>query len=789
MQNWQLTPQDPFSLILAADYRTSHNNSEEDNVWELQYDSGEFGGISLYTTLSLRTLSLRIFPVFSNALENRIRISQFNNPPIIHKFFPNYVLIKVSPFEGITANIEYWVQSTTTVVSRMVTNNTSSSQFEGKVSWAMILNPLSGGEISRHVEWGKNHVLAGSSDNLHIGLLLNGAPQPVFLPFPALELPLSLYPGALQEHKWVMSTAPSRQETFFTCDQWVREDIQKSLARLEVLQQRDCFLIESGDPDWDAAFAFSQNSALQIVMPSDQLDESNKIISARQPENNNNWLDIGTSKIPESPFSPKELWYLRQCLPGNPGLARSILGNFLENQENDGFIPTQLHPGKTALPLLAYPMLCTLASDVLSGNSESWEFNELFNKLFLYLKQWFLPGQDKDQDGYPEWTHAVHSLRSNLPIHDQWHLSGTGIETKWIESPMLAALLINEINSLLTMAPVLGIVGEPLTWLINKKDNLTEALQSTWEKRKNYYQYRDSISHQNVPGKKVITVKKTGVHHLQKKIDPPQRINLKFLSQKESTQHIRIFIHGNTSEGETVEEISSRQIHWSELTGFATSNQLFSSLISIEVEMMPPGNQVTLYTADFSSCDITSFLPIWAGFADKTKTKKMTEKWLEKEFLQPFGLPLVPISRQPKGEVYNQVDIIINTMIISGLLDQGFQHSAQFIFENLMRGIVKNLKMFHRFHELYDASDGYGIGDYNIINGLAPVKLFLKLCGIENWSSSEIQFGKKSIFNQQIRIQYQGTNVICTPKGNILILPGGNRIEVEEQSSFKLRQN
>jgi hypothetical protein len=124
MRVWNLQSGDPLSLTLAADARLSPTDYCDDQIWELQLGGGDPPAVALYTTFGLRARSLRIFPLFT---EDDITLSDptsFAVIPSIKQFFPNYLNLDFSPFQGIDVKIEYWVPLSKAFAGRIsITNN------------------------------------------------------------------------------------------------------------------------------------------------------------------------------------------------------------------------------------------------------------------------------------------------------------------------------------------------------------------------------------------------------------------------------------------------------------------------------------------------------------------------------------------------------------------------------------------------------------------------------------------------------------------------------------------
>jgi hypothetical protein len=98
MRTWNLHRKDPLNLVLAADSRLSDLNYSDDQIWEVLLGSGEPAAISLQTTYGLRARSVRIFPQFVEAHQTISNPAEFEEPPVVKAFAPNYLKISCSPF-------------------------------------------------------------------------------------------------------------------------------------------------------------------------------------------------------------------------------------------------------------------------------------------------------------------------------------------------------------------------------------------------------------------------------------------------------------------------------------------------------------------------------------------------------------------------------------------------------------------------------------------------------------------------------------------------------------------
>lgn len=777
MFEWNLNLKDPLSLIFAPDYRLNQSKIDHDTVWELQLDGGENGGISLYSTLSLRSLSLRIFPVFSNQIENRIRVTEFYKPITVLKLSPNYTRIRLEPFEGLNVFMEYWFPESKTALGKIIINNASIKDFTGSISIVVVLSPSGSGSKMAFSKSGALNFLAGKTQNIFTYFLMNNAPTQGNYAQPSLENKIELKAGKQQQFNWVFEWDTDEKSILETSEHWLKKSWDAELSKMEILAQKESFEIETGNTQVDSILALSQNAALQMLVPDSGTENKPRLLMSRHPEKNYSFDESNKQTTSDTGVTPLQLWYFNQVAPGLFSFTREILSSFFLKQHDDGFISNFSEAGSGQTRYIAFPILASLSIEIHDFDPDENWLKQIFPKLVNYLKYWFSENQDQDQDGFPEWSNAIHSLYENLPIHDRWNPTGVGIFSKWIESPMLASLLIKELKSCLQIAEIIGNNSQS-SWLESKLTSLSKSLQTTWSRKKKLFLYRDSISHNSNAGINLYKGNVSGKIKINKNLRSNQRLVFQFTSQHENTRNVQIFIHGKTPEGETVEEISARQIRWNGKIGFVTSSFTFTTIMEIDITHFVSGDYLELKTADFSTTDITNLLPLWAEESSPKRAKSLVDDWINKEYLQPYGLPLVPYKLQPEEtDLYNVVDLPINTLITMGLIGCGYRDEAMTIWSNNLNAINKNLKLFHKFMKYYDASDSYGSGDYNIINGMVPLRVFIKLVGIKKWNSKEIIIDSTSQFEEPVNIRYRGITVHCSQHGHQIISPGSKIIE------------
>lgn len=765
MREWKLESNAPTNLLLTSDFRIQGAYSKYDNTWELQLEGSDRGGISLYSTLSLRSLSTRIFPVFTSNSLTKIKVSEFNNTPQIRKFSTNFVEFSYSPFEGLDLTTQIWLPDHQTVLSKTNITNNADQPFEGGIHWVMQLTPLQTGITTRVDEENRDFFLSAQSQNSWATFWLSQGAKPGAFSYPSLMLPVQLFPGVSTTHEWVFTCDENPENRFELCKS-KPTNAEAFIARMEVLQQRDEIQIFSGNEDWDAVFAFSQKNALQLLLPDVEAGQPAILVKNRNPEQQN---IVDYKDFPPIDTLPIfQLWYFLGVVPGAFQTFYQLINRYLN----------YCQPAEKKINQLPFPMLAEIVFTLYEKTNDHHLLVKAFPILIRFLEQWFTDLHDQDQDGIPEWSHAYQSQVEILPIHNRWHPAGNGIDTRWIESPYLAGLLQHELAITIKIAEILN-TSDSVDWLSLKYEVLTKFIHESFHPRKKIYRYRDSITHNSPQGYILYEGLGSGNFKINKILRSEQRLTIKIFNNPDTTRKTVIYIHGKTKQGTTVEEISAKQIGWSDRVGMAASHFVYTKVDSIELANVSADERIEVTTADFTQEDITSIFPLWANNITPQRVKHLIDRWLIPELLQPFGLPYIPVKTQPEeSDQFNSVDLIQNRFIIEGLIKHQQLDLALALFENIMQAVIKNLKMFKKFYKFYDASDGYGSGDYNIVNGLIPIETFLKLIGIGFWTHEKIEFTHYNPFPNPIKIQYRATTILCEKDQFRVIFPGGNQFEV-----------
>lgn len=780
----KIAPQDPFCLILVNDSYLLKEKISFDNTWEIQYEGGELGGISLYSTLGLQASSLRITPIFSNLNESRINLKQFKHPPNITEVLPNYTNISVEVFTGVHYQLKYLVSSSTAIIGQVSITNSTSTLFKGELQYNVSLNPFSNGEQMKGTQSDSNYFLEGKTKDLFPIFSLSGHAQMGKMGQSSINCSFEVEPGATQHINWCLAFEENRTKSLEKIYKYQGSGFEKEATRNKLNLQREYFFFETGNPDWDRALLASQNSAMQLMIGSTEEKQKISLIESRHPEKSLFKPDLHKHHLNEG-VSPLQLWYFIQVLPRQNHFVKTVFDEFLDAKRDDGFIPNHSNPSNFLARFHAFPMLANIAKEILEFQGTSDIARLYLEKLIPYLQYWL---NNPPEDASPHWENTLQSLYEDFPILNLWDKNGFGINARWIESPFLNSLLALECEKCLQIADLFEIIIPERAWLEDQKRNLLKNIENSWNSNQKYFAYCD-IQTKKTPGKTIILKSnKTGLIQLEKKLRSAQRLNIRVVTPPELSRKISIEIKGSHENNELIETIMPRDFTWSTTTGFSTTENVFDHIISINILGLKENSLIEVTTSQYSTVDLSMFLPLLIPDINKKRNKQMINQWLEKEFLCDFGFPLVTRKIQGKRSSHlNWVDIPLNTLLLEGLIEQQELELAKNLFNNLMKAVIKNLRLSKKFFKRYNAYDGTCTGEYNIINGMIPLKIFLRLLGIQRWTDHEIEFNGSNVFKNEIKLFYRGLKLICSQNSYTIITPGGKIIELKARIYQKVK--
>ena len=593
MRDWTLGSGDPLALTLAADFRLCTPDYINDHIWELEPGGGDPPAVSLRTTYGLRARSMRIFPRFLLNGQAVCDPASFQLPPRLRRFFPNFLQFDFSPIPGIDVVAEAWVPDSHTLTGQFTITNRSADSVSLVLELCGQLVPLEGQPLAAMPLQSVN-VLSGSTANLAPVIFMTGGPQPGPGPYPSLDLDLALAAGGARTLTWAQAALSTPEESFELARRTVTRSWDAERTRITMINDADTLQVRTGDPDWDAAFALSQKTALGLFFGRSPHCPRPSFVLARQPDHGYSRRGDGGDHPASWAGQPVlEAGYLASILPGAPELAAGLVRNFLAAQTEDGEVDCK--PGLSGQRgrWLAMPLLATLAWEYAHRSGDLDFLREVQPGLNAFLRCWFDPKRDRDQDGFPEWDHPLQTGFEDHPAFSVWLPGGQGADISAVESPALAALLCRETESLAHIAEALGQTGERER-LEMESARLRGLAEECWEADAGLYHNRDRDSHRSPAGKVLGIQNGAGLLFLHQSFRQPTRLLVKIQFTSEVPRQVEISLSGRDALQTHTEKLERTDFQWANGIAIATSRELYTNLVSLETTGLEPADRLTL---------------------------------------------------------------------------------------------------------------------------------------------------------------------------------------------------
>jgi len=783
MREWSLRAGDPLNLTLAADTRLCTPNYVNDHIWELELGSGEPAALSLRTTYGLRARSLRIFPRFAEANTTVVAISEFATPPVLRKCYPNLLELTFSPFEGLDVTFEARMPDSNTVAGRMTIANRSTERRKPRLEMCAALVPLDGHPFS-HTQMQMVNVLVGQTGGLVPLLFLTGGPLPGPGPQPSLMVDLDLDPGTSRQLTWSQAATAEHQTSFDTARLVAAKSWDAECARITMANARDAIEIHTSDLDWDAALAFSQNTAFSLFFPGNDNLPHPSFVQVRTPDQGYSRKGDGSDyPVSWSGQSPLDAYYLSSLLPAAPNLAQGLLRNFLAVQTEDGTIDGKPGLGGQRGRYQAMPILASLAWNLYCASDNDDFLEEVFPNLLSFFWAWFSSKNDRDRDGIPEWVHLLQTGYEENPTFDTWNPWSQGADISCMHNPALMALLYREAQALTRIAEQLG--QEDEVRLVEKQaESLKSALDDAWNPRTALYCYRDRETGDSSSGKVLGRLRGSGTIKLKQTFEPPIRLLIEVQTKSPAAKRPQVVISEYVTKGEN-EIIRGGQFQWRSGGLVATSQQVHEKIGRIQFKGVDAKDKVIVRSLDYAGEDHTLLLPLWAGVPNGQQAQALVNRTIlnAERFDRPFGIPACPnVPDAEANSTCSSVYLPWNQLICEGLLAHGFRREAARLVAHLMTGVIQNLKQKRAFYQRYHADSGQGLGERNALSGLAPVGLFLQVLGVQVLTSTRVRLEGKNPFPWPVTVQYKGLKISRGLDHTEVKFPNGKSVMVNDPS-------
>lgn len=788
MRDWTLHPGDPLYLSLAADARLCQPDYLNDHIWEVELGAAdaERAFISLNTTFGLRARSMRIFLRFT---ENNVTVTDpntFTVKPSLRRFYPNFTALDFVPFENLQVTAEYWVPESHAVAGRVTLTNKSTAVRQIKLEVCAALSPLDGQSIIPTQQQLVN-ILAGQTSGIAPVIFMTGGPKHGTGVHASLMLDLELGPGATRQIAFAEAALDTVAASFELARHSAARSWEAERARIELLNVSQTLDIRTGDPDWDAALAFSQTAAFGLFFGGNEHLPHPSFVTARHAENGFSRKGDGADYPPAwSGQTPLDAYYLSSILHGAPQVTKNLLLNFLATQDEDGEVDGKPGIAGQRGKLLAAPLLASLTWKYHQATNDEAFLAEIFPRLIKFFWSWFSSAHDRNRDGAPEWDNILQTGFDDNPIFDVWHPWSQGLDISLVHSPSLEAMLYHEAKSIEKIARKLGKPDEETMLVTAQAEVLKASLIAGWNPNQSFYSYRDRETKQVSTGK--VIAKKKGDGNLRPKAEFETGVRLLVEIQTKNPAakrpEVEISEFFNKTKGE-VETILGHQFQWRTGGLVATTQKLFNRVGRVSVTGLDEKDRIVVKLIDTTGEDLTLALPLWAQVPEPQQANAMIGRnmMVADRFDRPFGLPSLAASPDPDADsVSMSVLLPLNQLIGEGLLAYGFRSEATRLTAHLMNAVIQNLKQNRSFYQRYHAERGTGIGERNSLHGFAPVGLFMQALGVTILSQHKVKLEGRNLFPWAVTIKYKGLTVVRGLEQTTVTFPNGESVIIKDEA-------
>jgi hypothetical protein len=766
----------PVVLRIAADAQRTATDYLNDHIWEI-VAGGEPAALALRTSFGRRATRMRIFPSFGMGGPVALDPAAFAEPPRLEALLPSYARLGCSPLAGLDVTYEVRVQDSQTVCGRVTLINRTEHFRPVRLGLHAELAALPGGQAMFPRSLSGVTSLAGKTASLApVVFLSGGAGEEPGTPA-GLVVRADLAPGASKSFLWAEAALADHVSSFNQAREAAGRSWDGEVARLERIHSRWVETL-SGNADWDAAFRWAQQSALDGLVGPGPLSPHRTLVLERTPDRGFSVSGDGRDYDAEwvGPSSLEAYHIVSQMVWAAPELAAEVLRRFWEGQSPDSTIDARPGPAGQRARRLCPPLLACLTIRVDEVLQDERFLDEAFRALWPFYRAWFAPPHDRDGDGWPEWDQPSH-----LPWPMWWTEEGPDawVETSVVEDPALLAMLYREAQSLETMAHRLG-RSEAAKELAARRAQLRALATRAWSEARGVFLRVERDQHVTSLGESVAA--DTGPTKKRAAGAPaiPGRLVVRLSGNEAEGSGVRARIRGRLESGRVrVETMEASRFHWHWDRGWGTTELIFASVESVELSGIPPAMAWTVSTLDLGREDLSLFLPLWAGMVEREQADRMVRESLmnPNRYLRPGGWAITPTGTHqddpPPGDPRAGLSIPLNLMIAEGLLLYGYRREAADLLGRLLNGQLHALRTVHGLAQSFDPQSLQALGRRNHLQGTPPLSLFLGTMGVGLRSPGKVFLEGNLPFDGEVIVRWRGAEIRRTAEETLVTFPSG----------------
>ncbi len=735
LKRWQVNTDSPYMLRLAADARISQTHQHNDHVWLLEVGDVHTETLTLQTDYGRRVKQTNLRVAWWHNNRAVLQYQAYAVPPIFVSVAPGFARTQGQITADIHFIAEFWVMESQAVgVRYTLTNNGHQTETLRADLLADVLRESSSVQKAIHPFeeeslLGQYALSLGFLPELEPMVMLEGATI-ADLKTLNISAELTIPAGQSQKIRWVHAGLSTKSASLALAKFWLSQDWDKAFANIEAAAQA-IPQIETGDPDTDAALAFSYQQLLQSVIRPDEGLPYALVDSTRCA-----YPTRGYNSPPQQAWLTPHTTYLSVLALASvdSGLAQDAIKNFFALQQADGSIDMALQAGKSGL--LCPPILARLTWEIYQLTEDLTFLKEAYPKLLAFFNRWSSSDVDADYDILPEYQDERQTGYTFWPTFGSREKWAQNADIRLTETPDMAAYLLAECVALASIAREIGDAGA--YELANRLTDLRRLLDALWREDLNRYAYRDRDTDITTRYLEVLPESRADEEHLiALDLAQPSRVILRLLGGTSAPPKATISVTGAKSDGTPyTETLSIDEKRWGYGFGTMITDTHFTRIDRMTSDGLSRVYKLTAYTADYSRLDINAVLPIILEGLPAEKSNALVDLLKDSaHFLQPNGLTIVsasdadydPASARGGGGVWPYW----LTLIGEGLIANGHAEEVVIFLKRLLKVQAIVLKETKQFAQFYHAEEAVGLGIKGHVSGIVPLYLVLRLMGVQ----------------------------------------------------------
>lgn len=787
MRAWHLTGADPMAPRISADARSGRTTYTDDQTWQLRLGQPDEAAVGLETRYGGRVGLARVVPVWIIGRRQVFEAQGYHSPPVLTAFTPDYLRVTARVTYSLGVTFEFWAMESQAVGGRITV------EYSGEEAETVRLDLTA--QALREQQPMQMYFLTLENDQ--VALQMGRLPflQPVLMMEGAGEVAtrarlsrtLALEPGATVVTRWVLASTPDRDASLGLAYKWLAEPVWDAYL-IEVRERAEAApQIETGDPDWDATLAWSQQMILRGFLAATSHLPHPSFVSARKiaqgyPAGGQHAGGFGA---PWGGQTVTEALHIAAAVAqAAPELAKGVVRNFLAVQQADGWIDARPGLGGQRAGVLAPPLLATLAYTVYHYTGDADFLAECFDGLVAFFRRWFRPDVDHNNDGVPEWAAPGQGAFDDSPTFAQGRRWAQGVDIATVQAPDLTAYLLREAAMLLRIARQLG-REDAVQDVAERQAALQAALNEMWDAERGVFHYRDRDSYACPAGEEIFQIKGDQPLDERTELPHPSRLILRVTGGLSRKPKMSCAIEGVGADGQmTHETLDSDAFSWYRGSGTATTRTVWQAITYLKFDGVSRVFKIDGRTVDLSRHDQALLMPLWSGALSEEQVERTLALLTDPaQYWADYGARGCPQSdpdydpqhRNGCGGMWPEW----NARLGWALIGLGRRQEAAALFERVLAAQVQNLKASGVFRAFYDPETGEGLGDADVLSGMVALGWFGRLFGayVRNEATAVIAdpFG---FAGRSMRWTQHGVIIERSDDGTTITFPSGGTVEL-----------